>query len=42
MHEDFEKCNNQYYSCSQTKLELGLMKTVNSGLRALGYLGPKI
>ena len=40
MHEVFEKRNIQYYPCSQTDFQLGSVKTVNCGLRALRYLGP--
>ena len=42
MHEIFEQKNIQYNLRSQTDLQLGSVKTVNCGLRALRYLGPKI
>ena len=42
MHEIFEKQNTQYNLCSQTDFQLGSVKRVNCGLRALRYLGPKI
>ena len=42
MHEIFEKRNIQYNLRSQTDFQLGSVKTVNCGLRALKYLGPKI
>ena len=44
MHEIFEQRNIQfqYNLRSQTDFQLGSVKTVNCGLRALRYLGPKI
>ena len=42
MHEIFEQRNVQYNLRSQTDFQLGSVKTVNCGLRALRYLGPKI
>ena len=42
MHEIFEQRNIHYNLRSQTDFQLGPVKTVNSGLRALRYLGPKI
>ena len=42
MHEGFEQRNVQYKLRSQTGFKLGPVKTVNCGLRALKYLGPKI
>ena len=42
MHEIFEQRNIQYNLRSQTDFQLGSVKTVNCGLRALKYLGPKI
>ena len=41
-HEVFEIRNIQNYPRSQTDFQLGSVKTVNSGLRTLRYLGPKI
>ena len=41
-HEIFEQRNIQYNLRSQTDFQLGPVKTVNWGLRALRYLGPKI
>ena len=43
MHEIFEQRNIQfqYNLRSQTDFQLGSVKTVNCGLRALRYLGPK-
>ena len=40
MHEIFEQKNIQYNLRSQSDFQLGLVKTVNCGLRALRYLGP--
>ena len=42
MYEIFEQRNIQYNLRSQTDYQLGSVKTVNCGLRALRYLGPKI
>ena len=42
MHEISEQRNIQYNLRSQTDYQLGSVKTVNCGLRALRYLGPKI
>ena len=42
MHEIFEQRNIQYNLLPQTDFQLGSVKTVNCGLRALRYLGPKI
>ena len=42
MHEIFELRNIQYNLRSQTDFQLGPVKTVSCGLRALRYLGPKI
>ena len=42
MHEIFEQRNIQYNLRSQTDFQLGSVKTVNCGLRALRYLSPKI
>ena len=42
MHEIFEQRNIQYYLRSQTDFQLGSVKSVNCGLRALRYLGPTI
>ena len=42
MHEIFEQRNIQYNLRSQTDFQLGSVKTVKCGLRALRYLGPKI
>ena len=42
MQEIFELRNIQYNLGSQTDLQLGSVKTVNCGLRALRCLGPKI
>ena len=43
MHEIFEQRNIQYNLRSQTfRFSVGSVKTVNCGLRALKYLGPKI
>ena len=42
MHEKFEQRNIQYNLRSRTDFQLGSAKTVNCGLRALRYLGPKI
>ena len=42
MHEIFEQWNIQYNLRSQTDFQLGSVKTVNCGLRALRYLGLKI
>ena len=42
MHEIFEQRNIQYNLRSQTDFQLGSVKTINCGLRALKYLGPKI
>ena len=42
MHEIFEQRNIQNNFCSQTDFQLRLEKTVNCGLRAFRYLGPKI
>ena len=41
-HEIFEQMNIQYNLRSQTDFQLGPVKTVNWGLRALRYLRPKI
>ena len=40
MHETFKQKNNNLLS--QTDIQLGSVKTVNYGLRAFSYLGPKI
>ena len=42
MHKVFEKKNIKHYPCSQADFQLRSVKTVNCGLRALRYLGPKI
>ena len=42
MHEIFEERNVQYSFPLQTDFQLGSVKTVNFGLRALRYLGQKI
>ena len=42
MHEIFEQKNIQYNLRSQTDFQLGSVKTVNCGLRALRNLGLKI
>ena len=42
MHKVSEKRNIKYYPCSQTDFQLGSVKTVNCGLRALRYLDSKI
>ena len=42
MHESFEQGHIQYNLCSQTDFQLGSVKTVNCGLRALRYLSRKI
>ena len=42
MHEIFEQRNIQYNLRSQTDFQLGSLKTVNCGLRALRHLDPKI
>ena len=42
MHEMFEQKNIQYNLRSQTDFQIGSVKTVNCGLMALRYLGPKI
>ena len=42
MHEIFEQRKIQYNLRSQTDLQLESLKTVNCGLKALRYLGPKI
>ena len=42
MHEIFEQRNIQSNFRSQNDFQLGSVKTVNCGLRALRYLGPKI
>ena len=41
-HEIFEQRKVQYNLRSQTDFQLGSVKTVSCGLRALTYLGPKI
>ena len=41
MHDIIEQRNIQYNLRSQTDFQLGSVKTVNCGLRALRYLGPK-
>ena len=41
MFEIFEQKNIQYNLRSQTDFQLGAVKTVNCGLRALIYLGLK-
>ena len=42
MHEIFEQRSIQYNLRSQTDFQLGSVKRVSCGLRALRYLGPKI
>ena len=42
MHEIFEQRNVQYNFCSQIDFQLGSVKTVSYGLRALRYLCSKI
>ena len=42
MHDIFEQRNIQYNLRSQTDFQLGSVKKVNCGLRALKYLCPKI
>ena len=42
MYEIFEQSNIQYNPRSQTDFQLGSVKTVNCGLGALRYLGPKL
>ena len=42
MHGTLEQRNIQYNLRLQTNFQLGSVKTVNCGLRALRYLGPKI
>ena len=42
MHGILEQRNIQYNLRLQTSFQLGSVKTVNCGLRALRYLGPKI
>ena len=42
MHDIFEQGNIQYNLRSPTDFQLGSVKTVNFGIRALRYLGPKI
>ena len=42
MYEIFEQRNIQYNLGSQSDFQLGSVKTVNCGLRALRYLGPKL
>ena len=42
MHEIFEQRSIQYNLRSQTDFQLGSVKSVNCGLRALRYIGPKI
>ena len=42
VHEMFEQSNIQCNLRSQADFQLGSVKTVNCGLKALRYLGPKI
>ena len=42
MHEIFEQRNIQFNLRSQTDFQLGSVKAVSCGLRAVRYLGPKI
>ena len=41
MYAIFEQRNIQYNLCSQADFQLGSLNTVNYGLKAFTYLGPK-